>query len=258
MTPGAKMMMMRSNRKRDYGMRNSMNYPMTDNYGVRNEMENRYDMDSRFRDRRGREHYDNGRFAPRNEWEAYIVGDNMENRMEPRQNNYPMENRRMENNHPMENRRNDYPRGTRMNQIGFNTGTEMRSDYKTRVDAPVWNEGASMKGGEMQRGHASSKTFDEGTAHEWMENLKNADGTTGPHFSKEQVKGMMNQKSVQMDPMELWIAMNMLYSDYCKVAKKLNVNNVNFYMDMACAFLEDEDAVDDKLAAYYECIVKHG
>lgn len=248
MTPGAKMMMMRSNRvKRDYGMRNNMNYPMTDNYGVRNDMESRYDMDSKFRDRRGREHYDNGRYAPRSEWEGYIVGDNMEKHMEPRQNHYPVENRR-----------NDYPRGTRMNQIGFNTGTEMRSDYKTRIDAPVWNEGASMKGGEMQRGHASSKTFDEQTAHEWMEKLKNADGTTGPHFSKEQVKGMMNQKSVQLDPMELWIAMNMLYSDYCKVAKKLNVNNVNFYMDMACAFLDDEDAVEDKLAAYYECIVKHG
>lgn len=251
MTPGAKMMMMRS--------KNRTNYPMRDNY--HDGMRDNYDMDSRFRDRRGREHYDNGKYAPRNEWEAYIVGDNMESRgME----NRGMESRNMENNYRIENRegrssgrggaRSESPR---MNRIGFNTGEEMRSDYGTRVDAPVWNEGANMKGGEMSKGHASSKGFDENTAHEWMERLKNADGTTGPHFSKEQVKGMMNQKSIQADPMELWIAMNMFYSDYCKVAKKLNVNNVNFYMDMACAFLDDEDAVDDKLAAYYECVVKH-
>jgi len=245
MTPGAKMMMMRSKRS------GSQSNSMTNNYGMENNME------SRFRDRRGREHYDNGRYAPRNEWEAYIVGNNMENR--------GMESRNMENNYRTENRegsssgrggaRSEAPR---MNRIGFNTGTEMRSDYKTRIDAPVWNEGSNMKGGEMSKGHASSMAMlNDQTAHEWMENLKNADGTTGPHFSKEQVKGMMNQKSVNADPLELWVAMNMFYSDYCKVAKKLNVNNVNFYMDMACAFLDDEDAVDDKLAAYYECIVKH-
>lgn len=259
MTPGAKMMMMRSNRgKRGYGMRNNMNYHMTDNYGVRNnyDMGSRYDMDSKFRDRRGREHYDNGRYAPRSEWEARIVGDHYEDDMEIRY--YPAENREMTRR--VDRTGNSGARGdmARMNRIGFDTGHEIRSDYGSRLDAPVWNEGSTMKGGKMQKGHASSSvTFDEQTAHEWMEKLKNADGTTGPHFTKEQVKGMMNQKSVHADPVELWVAMNMFYSDYCKVAKKLNVNNVNFYMDMACAFLDDEDAVDDKLSAYYECVVKH-
>lgn len=48
-----------------------------------------------------------------------------------------------------------------------------------------------------------------------------------------------------------------VYSDYCAVAKKHGVNNVDFYADLAKAWLHDKDAVKDKAAAYYEYIVKH-
>lgn len=257
------MMMMRSNRgNRDYGMRNNMKVPMSDNYGMRDN----YEMDSKFRDRRGREHYDNGRFAPRSEWEARIVGDHYgDYDMESLA--YPMESRETTRRN-MDERKSSTSRGNyaaknempKMNRIGFYTGEEIRSDYGSRLDAPVWNEGDKMKGGKMHKGRAMSyggAPLDEESAEKWMERLKNADGTTGPHWTKEQVKGMMAQKSIDHDLMDIWVAMNMFYSDYCKVAKKLNVSNVNFYLDMALAFLNDEDAVDDKLAAYYECVVKH-
>ncbi|MDY4223633.1 MAG: hypothetical protein SOX75_03020 [Candidatus Limivicinus sp.] len=49
--------------------------------------------------------------------------------------------------------------------------------------------------------------------------------------------------------------MNMLYSDYFKVAKKFIVNNTEFYANLAEAFLCDKDAADDKLIRYYECVV---
>ena len=51
--------------------------------------------------------------------------------------------------------------------------------------------------------------------------------------------------------------MNMVYSDYSKVAKKLNVSNIDFYAEIAKAFLDDQDAAPDKLARYYEFVVKH-
>ena len=38
--------------------------------------------------------------------------------------------------------------------------------------------------------------------------------------------------------------------------KKFNVNNTEFYADLAEAFLCDKDADDDKLVRYYECIVE--
>ena len=50
--------------------------------------------------------------------------------------------------------------------------------------------------------------------------------------------------------------MNMMYSDYCKAAEKVNANSVDFYAYMARAFLEDKDAQPDKLERYYRCIAK--
>ena len=50
--------------------------------------------------------------------------------------------------------------------------------------------------------------------------------------------------------------MNMIYSDYFGVAKKLNVNNMDFYAEMSKAFLGDKDAVPGKLYAYFEHVVE--
>ena len=46
----------------------------------------------------------------------------------------------------------------------------------------------------------------------------------------------------------------MMYSDYCKVAEKLNVNIVDFCACMAKAFLDDKDAKPDKVARYWEYV----
>ena len=49
----------------------------------------------------------------------------------------------------------------------------------------------------------------------------------------------------------------MIYSDYVKVAKKFGVGDkIDFYVDMAKAFLDDKDAGPDKLAKYYKYIVR--
>ena len=50
----ARYMMMRTGREADHGEKEH-GYDERDNYGIEN----------RFRDRKGREHYDNGRFAPK-------------------------------------------------------------------------------------------------------------------------------------------------------------------------------------------------
>ena len=54
-----------------------------------------------------------------------------------------------------------------------------------------------------------------------------------------------------------WAALCMMYSDYATAASKHGVGgDVDFYIDMACAFLNDKDAPKDKLARYYEHIAK--
>jgi len=190
-----------------------------------------YGVENRFRDRRGREHYNNGRFAPvRNAYDGgSMTGDyDVENRMPPVYN-------------PGEYRNDDS--GGRM--IGFYGGMGGQDELSTYRN-------------KHQMGHAGSSPdpFDRKKAHEWVKKMKNADGSTGEHWTLEQASQVLKQKGFECDPAEFYATMNMLWSDYGTVAKRYGTDNVEFWAEMAKSFLMDKDAEDDKLALYYECIVK--
>lgn len=112
-----------------------------------------------------------------------------------------------------------------------------------------------------QSGHAASKghpTLTKEMAEEWMYKLQNADGTSGPHWSLEDVKRLMQQKGIHADPLKLWVGMNAEYSDGVAVNRKFGVDNPEYYLESAMTkWLNDRDAVADKPAAYYMYVVKH-
>lgn len=195
--------------------------------------------EGRFRDRDGREHYDNGRFAP--------MRGNYGGRVDSYGYGYPHVP-------PI------YDGGEPMNRIGFVNPDEFRSDgYGSRMEMPRMNEMEHRKG-KMMSGHADSDMIEPMTherAVKWVKGMKNADGTTGPHWGMDQTKQVMEQQNIQCDEVEFFVAMNMMYSDYCKVAKKHNCSTTEFYAAMAKAFLDDKDAQPEKLSRYYECIVEH-
>lgn len=112
-------------------------------------------------------------------------------------------------------------------------------------------------GAEERQGKQQSKELDQRTAQEWAQRLKNEDGSKGPHWSIEQVKPLMLQAKFTGNPLEFWVIMNALYSDFCKMAGKYGVDTPEFYAELAKAWLEDKDAVPNKAAMYYDCIVKH-
>lgn len=232
--------------------------------------------EDRFRDRRGREHYDNGRYAPRNDynrdWDPPRDGGKY-NGERPMGSRYP---------HPEKIGNPYYPdprfmpyfdggRGperevqpVRMNKIGFSMDGELERypdefrDYRSTVEHPRMDEMQARKGSFMA-GHSAGEAvrpMDKEAAEAWTRRMKNEDGTTGPHWTMEQTKQVQSQKGIDWDPVEFWAAMNMIYSDYSKVAKKLNINSAEFYACMAEAFLDDKDAQPDKLARYYQYIVK--
>lgn len=133
---------------------------------------------------------------------------------------------------------------------------------------PIYEEeqrnpiGFSAEGGgaelHMIRGGAGGvQPLDKETAHEWMENLQNEDGTKGPHWTMEQTTQVLKQKGLGLDPLEFYVALNAVYSDYCTVAKKFNTNNIDFYVAMAKAFIEDKDSQPNRLARYYQYVTKH-
>lgn len=103
---------------------------------------------------------------------------------------------------------------------------------------------------------AAHKALTKETALEWTSRMQNEDGTTGPRWSMEQTEQARKQRGIDCDPLEFYVTMNMMYSDYCKAAEKVNANSVDFYAYMARAFLEDKDAGDGKVSKYFSCVVK--
>lgn len=227
------------------------------------------DVDSRFRDNRGREHYDNGRYAPaRSEYmPPYSTGYRSEPKYE--YGNYPRQN--WDDTSSMDMRRGE-PRnnydvswdGSGRFRKEFDTGEGSRrmigfGGPEMHVENPWPTDEIKNRTGQRERGYSSSDVappMNRERVEEWMKELHNEDGTTGAHWSFDQAVSVMKQKNYDVDPVEFYAAINMMYSDYFKVAKKLNVNTLDFYGCMADAFLNDKDAVPDKLAAYYACIVK--
>ena len=98
-------------------------------------------------------------------------------------------------------------------------------------------------------------------AIKWVDSMHGEDPAVpmGGKWTMEQVKPIAIKYGVQPETqefVELWVAMNAMYSDYFGVAKKYNVLNPDFFADMAMAFLHDRDAKNGKLALYHEYVVK--
>lgn len=223
--------------------------------------------DSRFRDRRGREHYDNGRFAPQNDGGSWVESRYWDDREAYRgpESRYPMTTPYVP---PVYQDYGGERGGQRpMNRIGFRMSGDMDQrppefarEYRTDAGHRGMDEMA-YRGGERMSGHGSGsggRPFDREMAQEWVQRMKNADGTTGPHWTMEKTEEARAQRGINCDSLEFWVAMNMIYSDYAKVAEKVNANSMDFYVYMAKAFLEDKDARNqggEKLARYYEYVV---
>ena len=227
--------------------------------------------ESRFRDRDGREHDNDGRFARMN-----LGSFGMEvirlavARLSPRSeymvaySHYPMTPYV-----PPVYRREDWQtrEGHRpMNKIGFSVDGEMeRLPRELGHEYPM---SAGYEGREEMSRHQGEgysvgqrprvmPVFNRQMAEEWVSQMRNADGTRGPHFSMEKAKEVMKQYNVDCDPLEFWVVINSLYSDYDQALKKNNASTLELYACLAKAWIEDQDAVPNKLAAYYTYVVKH-
>lgn len=106
-------------------------------------------------------------------------------------------------------------------------------------------------------------SFRRDEAENWKHRMLNEDGTVGEHFKAEQLKRVAENQGIHIEELggaEVFcLAVNMMYSDYCSVAKKYGVDRIEFYADMAKAFLKDRDfdgSPEDKLYIYYKTIIE--
>ena len=98
---------------------------------------------------------------------------------------------------------------------------------------------------------------------DWKHHLQNEDGTTGPHFSMQEVMSAANKVGIMFDnydEAEFCMTMNMRYSDDCKALRDIIPpdREAYEYAKLAKCWLEDKDASatgSEKLAVHYYCVV---
>ena len=97
--------------------------------------------------------------------------------------------------------------------------------------------------------------FNEELAKEAVENMKNADGTNGAHWSlKEAVEAAKNEgiSFNNFNEYDWFYVLNMIYSDFYKVFN----GNTNMYVKTAFEWLNDIDVKPGKAYRYYMQVVK--
>ena len=110
---------------------------------------------------------------------------------------------------------------------------------------------------DMQDHSTELKTED---IHKWQSRVKNADGTRGAKFSRDQIMPIAKQLGIDFSKFteeEFLMTVNMMYSDYCMALRDSafpNYMKPEPYVHMAKAFLCDKDFNGkpyEKLAIYY-------
>lgn len=220
----AKMMLMRGGGDRMDGNRDTGAGSVTGggsgNYNNRDRMERgemRYEGDTEMARRR---RYSDGRFAPRSEMRD----------------------------------------GETRNRIGFEMGED-----EPEMRYPMWppyyesHYGGSHGKPEQMRGKGSGMRhmpIDRKLADRWVESMREESGKE--LWGREETGKIARKYGMDdLDPNEFFAVFNAVYTDFCEVAQKWGIDKAEFFADLAKAFIEDDDAVDDKTAAYYACVVRH-
>ena len=155
---------------------------------------------------------------------------------------------------------NDYDMRGDMRRMDYGSydmrGRDYGDDYAGHDYADYGMDYGMRDYGEMEYGKMSHKDIEN-----WKNHMKNQDGTMGEHFKKEQV--MQAARQIGVNPEEygnehiFGLVMNMMYSDYCAVAKKFGLDRPDFYAELAKAFLNDKDfegEPEEKVWLYYKFI----
>lgn len=96
------------------------------------------------------------------------------------------------------------------------------------------------------------RKFTEEDATEWAKHMD-----PPARWTMEQTTAVMHQYGYSHKPCEFWVTMNMLFSDYGKTMIKFGADKPEIWASMAHDFLDDPDAVKDKVGKYWRDIVKH-
>ena len=130
------------------------------------------------------------------------------------------------------------------------------------------HHGESKGGQKMEEGNSSWTPHHEKLTREkaekWVRSMHGDDPKSrGEMWSYEDAKKLAEERGLPTEGQEMvdfYVVLNMVYTDYCKVAKEHGVDTEDYYADLAEAWLYDRDAKPptEKLMAYHKNVIPHG
>ena len=133
--------------------------------------------------------------------------------------------------------------------IGF--GNETMRAHKDGHSAMEYSHGGASSEKETPR-------LSKAEAEKWVHSMVHADDSgEGERWSFDKAKRMLEERDLDVDPVDWYAILNAVYADYCGVAMRYGlIGESEFFADLAEAWLCDDDAVENKAAMYYYCISK--
>lgn len=150
-------------------------------------------------------------------------------------------------------------------RIGF--GENRTDDEERRPEMHRYNVMMHLggQGKEQQHGHAGAKgnNLTRDKAEKWVKRMHGDDPSSrGEMWTYDDAKQLAEERGIPaegQDMVDFYAALNMVYTDFCKVAKEHGVDTEAFFADLACAWLYDRDGLppEEKMAAYYMYVIPH-
>lgn len=157
-----------------------------------------WEPEAAFRDRRGRRHYDNGRYAPMDMAGNYPYSPVPIRRYpiqsEPGMNMWP-------NEMPYDDPERDPYRGTYMGFMNHHKGYDFEGEGKFG-DMRGYAKGRVMPASEHEKHKEKVEPLSEEEVEEWVSDMENVDGSKGKHYSMEQAEKLMKQYNIDCDPID--------------------------------------------------------
>lgn len=144
-------------------------------------------------------------------------------------------------------------------------------DYEDYADYEDYGDYADSRRGSSRRDMRDYEDYHDmpemklkkSEGNRWLHEMENTDGTKGPHYTMQEVMHAAEKLGIRFNEFserEFFIAVNMWYSDYGHVTKRLVGDNKDKELmanaDYAKAFLDDPDGAEgsEKLAITYHCM----
>lgn len=136
-------------------------------------------------------------------------------------------------------------------------------DYYDELDSRRGMRGSRSDRRDFAEDFHKAMRLTKADGNRWLHEMHNTDGTTGPHYSMQEVMQAAEKLGVKFNEFserEFYIATNMWYSDYGHITKRIVGDNKEKELlvnaDYARAFFDDPDGVDapEKLAVVFHCM----